>query len=219
LAASAHAQDEYYALSSAVTTTTPAAGNGTALPLSVNGWIETSGYGVTGFQPGCGTGLACYKNLIVAYDVNITFNGTTEIMTGVGSALAGNGAVPGYPVGIVSTPKGLFCNLCAVSNEGFPFFYMGSGRNSTGAGGGAFYQFESGTFGTLDFSTAYLRNNYKIGVPAYGYCAGCTDGAPAAVMAPKARGAAAPELNATGAGAALTLVIGTALVLQGRRHG
>ncbi len=211
----AHAQDEYYALSSAMTTVSgdTAANGGVVGPLTVTGWIETDGFGVTGFQPGCNRateqGTACYVDRIVGYDVNITYNGVTETMSGSGTGLleAGNQ----LPLGIVATPKGLFCNLCSGSNQGFPFFEMWAGRiGSAPAAGGAFYQYEAPS-GTLAFETPTLKNNFRIGNAP-------TTVMPGTAMVPAGH-AAAPELSTSGAGAALTLLIGTALVLRGRRRG
>jgi hypothetical protein len=199
LAGTAQAADEYYTLSAVVTQNLGGApGN---LPLTVTGWIETSGFGkacYTGFDgPGpclpVVNGHPTDNPIIIAEQINLTYNGFTETTSGW----------LGY-MGIVATPKGLFCNKCAgwnaeddagyaLTNTGVQYLYY-----DTGAGGT--------TPGQLQFQTPYLKNNYRIG------------NAPTTTM-PTTAAMAAPEMDPGQAGAALMLLVGTALVLKGRRRG
>jgi hypothetical protein len=197
-AGAAHAQDEYYTLSNVVSNATA-----DGQPLTVSGWIETSGFGPMGWVPGT-SGEKSYPTLLVSYDLTFTAQGVTDTMIA-----SPDGAIL-YMHGLVATPKGLFCNQCGGFAEGSgtgtpsnPFFPEYDFTEH-----GMEYEFD-GPSGEMSYNTATLKNNYRIG------------NYPTTTMPTAAppRATTAPELDASGAAAALTLLAGTALALTGRLHG
>jgi hypothetical protein len=173
---------------------------------------QFQGFGMTvseGYQrfmvPGT-SGTKSYPTLFLGYDLTFTAQGETDTMIYAQGSLAGG--APIYISGLVATTKGLFCNRCSGMAEG-----SGTGIPSNPfypeyefTEHGMEYEFD-GPSGEMSYDTATLKNNYRIG------------NYPTTTMPTAAtpRATTAPELDASGAGAALTLLMGTVVVLRGRR--
>lgn len=186
LAGTAHAADEYYTLQPALTTAPCASNNYEPCvgSVTVSGWFETDGYGKSNESGGVGS--PGYNSLIIDYDLQWTYGGVTETYSsGPDSAV----------VGLVATPKGLFCDQCSFQNTDSNYGYFDYEAHSVQ------YQFGNGTgAGGLSFLIAPLPDNYMIAAPASTTIPG------------------APELDPRAAGSALMLLAGIALVLKGRRR-
>jgi hypothetical protein len=193
MAGAAHATDEYYALSSAMTNVTGGA--------TVTGWIETDGFGNTGPARENST-----DTLVVNYSINVTYDGVTEYV--YPGPTTGNTLYAYW--GIVAKPNGLFCNQCSIANagggiDGEVAFWITGFKNPSNA----WYQYSINTQpGTVEFvGKNTFANGFMIGT------------APTTTM-PGARvpasHVAAPELDPGQAATSLLLLAGVGLALKGR---
>jgi hypothetical protein len=199
-AGAAHAADEYYSIQSG----SIAADVG---GVTATGFFETNGFGTSHWA---NRSTETWDPVIIGFDITLTYEGqSVNLCTSLSYGCphdpgytGADDAVFSYPQ-VTATPKGLFCeNQCSLSN------YIGNGTSSGFVFGNGSIEYAVGDrfvngvpFGNLLIDTTVKEPaRYNI-----------TGGGPSTTMP------GAPELDASGAGAALTLLIGTALVLRGRR--
>jgi hypothetical protein len=214
LAGTAHATDQYYTFNSALGTAPTCASieglQGAAPPscsgnITVSGWFETDGFGKSNY--GCGpegpvfggkSECPGYNTLLINSDLTLTYQ-----VAGAKVTLPVWFPDGSFPFDVMATSKGLFClKGCDIENtlvlDSQVFFDI---NKTAGTASWTFYQAYGTSFYGVDFSDA-LPNNGLV-----------------ATYAGTTVPTAAPEMDSCVAGAALTLLIGTPLVLRGRRRG